>query len=162
MIRTAAQLKEHLDKLAKLGAPELRAEWSRVYGSPAPRRVSRDFLLRGIAYRLQEKMYGGLKPATVRRLKQINANLEKGLETKPPPAATLRQGVRLLREWKGETHIVEVLPDGFAWRGQTYRSLSVIARSITGAQWSGPKFFGLLDRRRRKSGDTGDLVEQLR
>lgn len=155
---TEAQLKEHLEALSKLGAPDLRAEWAKVYGTPAPRRISRDLLVRAIAYRIQEKMYGGLKPATVKRLKQIAADMEKGTETPQKPTASLREGVRLLREWNGETHIVEVVPDGFAWRGNTYKSLSVIARAITGANWSGPKFFGLRDKRRSESRNPADVV----
>jgi len=70
--------------------------------------------------------------------------------------------VRLLREWNGETHIVEVLPDGFAWRGSQYQSLSAIARTITGVQWSGPKFFWLLDKRRKESVEPEDLAAALK
>lgn len=161
MVRTSNQLKERLGELAKLGAPELRAEWTSVFGSPAPRRVSRDILLRGIAYRLQEKMYGGLKPATLKRLKRLAAEIRDGGSVAPAPSS-LRPGVRLLREWNGETQIVEVLPDGFAWRGAQYQSLSAIARAITGVQWSGPKFFGLLDKRRRESADPNDLAAALK
>jgi len=135
---TPERLKEHLDGLSKLGAPELRAEWAKVHRATAPRHISRDLLLRGIAYRLQERMYGGLKPPTLKRLQKIAADLEKEPESPPLQAAALKPGVRVLREWKGETHIVEVLAKGFAWQGETYRSLSAIARAITGTQWSGP------------------------
>ena len=164
VVKTLPQLQERLEQLAKLGAPELRAEWTSVFGRPAPRRVSRDILLRGIAYRLQEKMYGGLKPATVKRLKRLAAELRGGgaVTPAPAPAASLRPGVRLLREWNGETHTVEVLQDGFAWHGAQYRSLSAIARAITGAQWSGPKFFGLLDKQRTKVVDANYLLERLK
>jgi hypothetical protein len=157
-----AELKRHLDHLATLGAPELRAEWTRVHDRPAPRRISRDLLLRGIAYRLQEQMYGGLKPATVKKLKQIAAAMKQGGDVPIPAAPTLKPGVRLLREWNGETHIVEVVPSGFAWRGATYRSLSVIARLITGVSWSGPLFFGLRDKRRGKIIESARMLEQLR
>jgi len=160
--RTLAQLKERLEELSKLGALELRAEWTALFGSPSPRHVSRDILLRGMAYRLQEQMYGGLKPATLKRLKRLAAEFRDGGPPKPAPAASLRPGVRLLREWNGETHIVEVLPDGFAWRGAQYQSLSAIARAITGVQWSGPKFFGLLDKRRKESVDPEDLAAALK
>jgi len=142
MKMTPDQLTAHVEKLSKLGALDLRAEWARVYRATAPRHISRDLLLRGIAYRLQERMYGGLKPSTFKRLKQIAETSEKESERRSP-AGALRPGVRLLREWKGQTHIVEVLPKGFAWNGETYRSLSAIARTITGTQWSGPDFFGL-------------------
>lgn len=162
MVRTITELKDRLEELAKLGAPELRAEWTSLFASPAPRRVSRDILLRGIAYRLQEKMYGGLKLATLKRLKRLAAELRDGSSITPAPAASLRPGVRLLREWNGETQIVEVLPDGFAWRGTRYRSLSAIARTITGVPWSGPRFFGLLDKRRREPVDEKDLTAKLK
>jgi Protein of unknown function (DUF2924) len=144
----ALSLKERLAELATLGAPQLRAEWASLFGNPAPRRVSRDILLRGIAYRLQEKVYGGLKPATIKRLKRLASGVQDGGRPAPAPAASLRPGTRLLREWNGRTETVDVLQDGFEWRGTRYRSLSAIARAITGVQWSGPKFFGLLDRPR--------------
>ena len=100
----ALSLKERLEELATLGAPQLRAEWTSLFGNPAPRRVSRDILLRGIAYCLQEKMYGGLKPATVKRLKRLASGVQSGDSPAPAPAESLRPGTRLLREWDG--HIV--------------------------------------------------------
>jgi hypothetical protein len=149
VIKSDAELRAYLDRLAKLGAPELRAEWARVYKRPAPRRISRDLLLRGIAYRVQEEMYGGLEPRIVKALQRIAGAVREGRGIPETPKNELHAGVRLLREWNGQTHIVEVIPDGFAWRGKTYRSLSVIARAITGTQWSGPRFFGLHDKRPR-------------
>jgi hypothetical protein len=157
-IRNDVEFRAHLDHLAQLGAPELRAEWTRVYGRPAPRRISRDLLLRGIAYRIQEQMYGGLKPATIKRLKQIAAALKDGRDLPEAPKRELQPGTRLLREWKGQTHIVEVLADGFAWRGQTYRSITKIARLITGMSWSGPVFFGLRDKRKRATPEMKQLA----
>ena len=162
MIRTEAELKAHLDHLSTLGAPDLRAEWTRVYELPAPRRISKDLLLRGIAYRIQEKMYGGLKPATIKRLHQIAAAAKEGRGLPQTPKRELQPGARLLREWEGHTHIVEVLPDGYAWQGKTYRSLTKITRLITGTAWSGPKFFGLRDKRRRQHPDAGKLAESLK
>lgn len=162
MKMTIEQLKEHLAQLSKLGALELRAEWAKVYRANAPRHVSRDLLLRGIAYRLQERMYGGLRPSTLKRLRKIAAGLEDEPESPPLQAAALKPGVRLLREWKGETHIVEVLPKGFAWQGRTYRSLSAIARAITGTQWSGPDFFGLRDKRGREAIEPRTLIKALK
>ncbi|MDE2133254.1 MAG: DUF2924 domain-containing protein [Alphaproteobacteria bacterium] len=160
--RTLAQLKERLEEPSKLGALDLRAEWAALFGRPSPRHVSRDILLRGMAYRLQEQMYGGLKRATLKQLKRLAAELRDGGSIAPAPTALLRPGVRLLREWNGETQIVEVLPDGFAWRGAQYQSLSAIARAITGVQWSGPKFFGLLDKHRKEATDLRDLAAALK
>lgn len=162
MIRTETELKEHLDRLAKLDARELRAEWASVYRRPAPRRISHDLLLRGIAYRLQEQMYGGLTNATVKKLRKIAAVLRDGGDLPASPELELRPGARLFREWRGQTHIVEVLPQGFAWRGQTYRSLTKIAGLITGMSWSGPNFFGLHDKRRRANPDLGKLAERFK
>lgn len=159
---TPERLGEHLERLSELGALELRAEWTKVYSATAPRHISRDLLLRGIAYRLQERMYGGLKPSTVKRLKEIAAGLEQGSELKPQRASSLKPGVRLLREWQGETQIVEVLTKGFAWKGKTYKSLSAIARAITGTQWSGPEFFGLRDKRKKRSVEPDTLIEALK
>ncbi len=161
-IRNDTDLQAHLDLLAQLGAPELRAEWTRVYDRPAPGRISRDMLVRGIAYRIQEQMYGGLKPATIKRLKQIAATLKEGRDVPKAPKPEVHPGSRLIREWKGQTHIVEALPDGFAWRGKTYRSLTQIARLITGMSWSGPMFFGLRDKRSRATPETKLLAERLK
>lgn len=162
MKMTPDQLNARLDELSKLGALELRAEWTKIYRATAPRHISRDLLLRGIAYRLQERMYGGLKPSTLKRLKGIAEGLENDSKEKPLPTASLKPGVRLLREWKGETQIVEVLPKGFAWKGGTYRSLSAIARAITGTQWSGPDFFGLHNKRSKASVETGTLIKVVK
>jgi hypothetical protein len=149
MIGSDAELRAYLDRLAKLGAPLLRVEWATVYEHPAPRRISRDLLIRGIAYRVQEQMYGGLEPRIVKALCRIAEAAKEGLPVPETPRSDLQAGVRLLREWKGKTHIVEVVPNGFAWRGKTYRTLSMIARAITGTHWSGPRFFGLRDKRQR-------------
>ena len=162
MIRTEAELKAYLDHLSELGAPDLRAEWTKIYERPAPRRISRDLLLRGIVYRIQEQVYGGLKPATIKKLRQIAAAAKEGRELPAAPKRELQSGARLLREWDGRTHIVEVVADGYAWQGKTYRSLTKITRLITGTSWSGPKFFGLRDKRRRPHPDAGTLSEQLK
>lgn len=142
----AQEVKQHLAQIETYDSGALRQEWQKLYGCPAPRRVRRDLLLRAVAYRIQELAFGGLKPATVRRLKQLADKTRVGPVAPPPAAASLRPGMRLMREWNGETHVIEVVEKGFTWRGQTYPSLSAIARAITGSRWSGPQFFGLLDR----------------
>ncbi|MBS1833234.1 MAG: DUF2924 domain-containing protein [Acidobacteria bacterium] len=162
MIGNESELRAYLDRLAKLGAPDLRAEWTKVYERPAPRRISKDLLIRGIAYRVQEQMYGGLKPATVKKLKEIAAALKEGRDLPEAPKRELHPGARLIREWAGKTHIVEVMPEGFAWSGKTYRSLTEIAHLITGAHRSGPRFFGLRDKRRRPDADGERIAERLR
>ena len=104
-----------------------------------------DFIIRAISYEMQAKHYGGLRPIVVRRLDRIAG----GATEDAPKTSALDPGTRLVREWNGATHTVDVTDDGFEWRGKTYGSLSVIAREITGAVWSGPRFFGL--RRRTAS-----------
>ena len=102
-------------------------------------------MVRAIAYEMQAKCYRGLRPAVARRLDKV-----AGGETEnTPKTPALNPGTRLFREWNGATHTVDVTDDGFEWRGETYGSLSAIAWQITGARWSGPRFFGL--RRRTAS-----------
>ncbi|MEQ1801917.1 MAG: DUF2924 domain-containing protein [Gammaproteobacteria bacterium] len=132
-----------IDALQALSAPELRTHWATVFGRPAPRRVSRVVLIRAIAWELQAQVYGGLKPSVRRRLQTL-AGPTTLRQVGQRRVQALTPGTRLLREWKGQTHTVEILPDGYAWQGARYRSLSVIARTITGTSYSGPKFFGLL------------------
>src|ERR1700680_3821179 len=115
---------------------------------PPSMRLSRDLLIRGISYKLQERAYGGLSMATARKLEQAGADSLGRGAVKPAAPVSVRPGTRLLREWRGVTHMVLIHADGIEWRGQRYRSLSVVARKITGARWSGPRFFGLRRRPR--------------
>lgn len=132
-----------LKRLAGLSSGELRTEWQRLYEVAAPRCLSRDLLVRGIAYRIQERAYGGLSRALHRRLQQVEqAPIDEG-EGSSVSRCALKPGARLLREWHGGTHAVQVLENGFIYRDERFRSLSQIARLITGAHWSGPRFFGL-------------------
>ncbi len=139
-------LTEKLAALADLDAVGLRAEWRRLYRSHPPRHIRRDLLVLAIAWKLQEKVYGGLTAAQKRRLAGIAEELKKGGDLSAGPAIRLKPGLRLVREWRGETHNVLVLEDGFEWNGQRRRSLSAIAREITGTRWSGPLFFALKPR----------------
>jgi hypothetical protein len=126
---------------ASLG--ELRREWRRLYHIDAPR-ISRDLLVLGIAYRLQEIEHGGLGKATIRKLRMLAKTLRTTGRVGPTPSLTLKPGARLVREWNGRTYTVTVTEDGFDYAGTSYPSLSNIAKKITGAHWSGPRFFGLL------------------
>src|SRR5882757_9288556 len=122
---------------------ELRAEWRRLYRSEAPR-LSRDLLVRGIGYRRQEIEHGGLGKSTRRKLQTIAKALRSTGRVGPTPSLTLKPGARLVREWHSRTHTVTVTDDGFEYAGKDYSSLTKIAKKITGAHWSGPRFFGLL------------------
>ena len=100
-------------------------------------------MIRAIAYRLQEKAFGGLKPSTRRLLARV---AEEAAAESSPKSLSVRKakpGTILIREWQGKTHRVTVLGDGVSFKGKRYRSLSQVARMITGSQWSGPLFFGL-------------------
>ena len=136
-------LHQEIARLECLTIFELRGEWRRHLRMAPPMRLSRDLLLRGIAYRLQEMALGGLSKACLRRLSVAQVGPGDSTLRKPKKAVSLKPGTRLVREWHGVTHVVLVRPDGFEWQGQRHRSLSVIARAITGAHWSGPRFFGL-------------------
>jgi hypothetical protein len=135
-----------LEALCDLNPDELRKEWRVLYRSQPPR-LSRDLLIRAIAYRIQELRYGGLSKAASRKLAAlVQAGFSDG---EPPPVSPTRiqAGARLVREWNGRTHTVTVEEEGFTYAGQNYRSLSAIARDVTGARWSGPRFFGLTNKR---------------
>ncbi len=120
-----------------MGRTSLLALWQQIFDTPVPRMLSQSFLRRFIAFELQSRRHGGLS-------RQVTSILEKGPD-KPQKVASpaLKPGGRLLREWNGVTHVIDVSESGFTWNGTTYRSLSAIAREITGAHWSGPRFFGL-------------------
>ncbi len=139
----SADLSERLTALTALDAASLRAEWRRLYRSHPPKRAGRDLLARAIAYRLQERALGGLSAATKRKLRAFAKQLETGDGTAFDAGITLKPGAKLVREWGGDTYVVIALEDGFEFDGRRYRSLTKIAREITGAHWSGPRFFNL-------------------
>ena len=128
---------------AEASLDELRREWRRLYHSDAPR-ISHDLLILGIGYRLQEIEHGGLGKATRRKLRTLAKALRTTGRIGPTPGLSLKPGARLVREWHGRTHTVTVTEDGFEYAGTSYPSLTKIAKKITGAHWSGPRFFGLL------------------
>ena len=115
----------------------LIATWSDVFGTPVPKRLSSPFLRRFLAFELQTRQFGGLPKGFIDRLGRADAVKP---ETRSP---ALKPGGRLIREWNGTTHAVDVVDGGFLWNGQRFASLSPIASAITGARWSGPRFFGL-------------------
>ncbi len=130
------------DQLAELDLDALKALWSKTFTCTPPPGAKRELLVRLLAYALQERVHGGLSRA-VRKSLQAMARVDQKSATADKSAATLRLGARLIRRWNGTTHEVTVLDRGFAYRGKQYRSLTEIAQAITGAHWSGPRFFGL-------------------
>ena len=128
---------------------DLKQQWRELFGAEPPP-YNRRFLESRLAYRLQELAYGGLKPATTERLEALGEKLDGG----KPQMRRVRQndrpvaGTQLKREFRGVEHTITVLHDGYEWQGRPYRSLSAIARAITGTRWNGLLFFGLTERRR--------------
>lgn len=136
MIRDMAPLPrlEDLDGLERAG---LCALWVDLFDRPVPKSLSQPMLRRVLGFELQARRHGGLPRILLRALASAGAD-----ETSRPPHR-LRPGGRFIREWGGVSHVVDVTADGYLWQGRSYRSLSAIARAITGAHWSGPRFFGL-------------------
>jgi Protein of unknown function (DUF2924) len=138
----AQDLTRQLAALQQLSLTELRAEWRRLFRTQPPT-LSRDLVVRAIAYRLQELAHGGLARATARKLATLAEALKDDGEIRIDPGPQIKPGARLVREWRGRTHTVTVTEEGFDYAGRNYPSLTKIARAITGAHWSGPRFFGL-------------------
>jgi hypothetical protein len=122
---------------------ELRQQWRTLYKTDVSPHLSRELLVRAVAYRMQEVALGGLHPQPQRQLRQIARQFKQTGQATIRARPELKPGTRLMREWQGRTYDVLVLDDGFSWQNTRYRSLSAIARKITGTAWSGPRFFGL-------------------
>lgn len=130
-----------------MAMPELRAEWQRLYrGRILPDGMSPDLLRRCIAWRAQEKRHGGLSPARVRELDQLAERLRCDGAIDVERHHQLKPGTRLVHKWHGKVFVIEVLDQGYLFEDRHYASLTRIAREITGAAWSGPRFFGLVKR----------------
>lgn len=135
----------HDDKLAALATmspAQLRGEWLQMFKTAAPP-VCHRLLALAMSYRLQERAKGGLPAKLTREIGSMVRQMESGVEVKASASATLRPGTQLVREWRGTTHRVLLLDDCYLYRDERYGSLSEIARKITGAHCSGPRFFGL-------------------
>ena len=136
----------------QLDPARIREQWVEATGTPPPRYISRTLLMRMLADRIQVAKYGGISADLKRRLLKIADAISKGATVPDLPARKLKPGTILVRDWQGARHQVLVLDTGFAFDGQTFGSLSEIARRITGTRWSGPTFFGLNVRRKGKAG----------
>ena len=135
--------KEALSRLPELGIGELRQQWCGLYKADAPPHLSRELLVRAVAYRMQELALGSLRPEPQRQLRQIAQELKQTGAVRKRVHREPKPGTRLMRQWHGRVYEVLVFDDGFSWQGTRYRSLSAVARRITGTAWSGPLFFGL-------------------
>jgi hypothetical protein len=147
-------LQQEVAAIGDLSRAELALRWKLIYRTEPPKGVRRPLLERAIAWDIQAKVFGGLSSDTKRRLEHAIRNERQTVARDAGLVSTSTQngvgrrslaspGMRLVREWGGKTHIVEVVDSGYLWEGAIHRSLSAIARTITGARWSGPRFFGL-------------------
>ena len=140
-----AEIDGHLVDLLNRSTQELRLAWRELHRTGPPQGLSRDLLIRALAYQLQERAAGGANRALRRRLQTLAGEFAKKSRSFDP-ALVPKVGATLVRQWRGHAHTVLVRDDGFEYEGQHYRSLTVIAERITGAHWSGPRFFGLTKR----------------
>jgi hypothetical protein len=135
----AAELKE----LCGLETDELRQRWTELFGMAPSPRISMELLIRGVAHRMQEEAHGGLGKACRRQMAHLADTLREGGSIEVTQTRSFKPGTKLIREWKGKVHEVVIAGGTYIWAGKHYRSLSQIARAITGTRWSGPRFFGL-------------------
>src|SRR6202022_761427 len=142
-----AEVDGEIARLVDRSTQELRCAWPRLYHTGPPPGLSRDLIIRGLADKLQLRAHGGPTPALQRPLRVLAEDFEKGAGSFDA-GGVLKTGASLVRRWRGHTHTVLVSEDGFEYDGQRYRSLTVIAERITGAHWSGPRFFGVNKRAR--------------
>ena len=140
-------VQEDIVALGFMSLDELRDEWRRHYRRVPPSKLSRDLLVRSIAYKIQEREFGGLRPSTKRSLQSFAISGVTGPRDGRKRPAHPQPGAKLIREWQGRTYAVTIMEKGFEFDARWYRSLSEIAREITGAHWSGPRFFGLTSKR---------------
>jgi hypothetical protein len=136
------EIRALIRKLPEMAREELLSLWHENFGKPASPRLRRELILPILAYRIQERVYGGLDTESERRLKEVAAALKRpeGRQTKAAPR--FKPGSRIIREWKGETHEVLITSAGYEYRGEAFKTLSPLATRITGTHWSGPAFFG--------------------
>jgi hypothetical protein len=142
-------LEREIAALPAMNIAQLRVMWQQRLKEAPPSHVRKQLLVPILAYKLQEQAYGGLRPEIRRQLEKIAGRYRQDGKARVEPIREpkrIKPGTRLLRQWNGETHRVLVVEDGFEYEGQRYKSMSMIARKITGTRWSGPLFFGLKDR----------------
>lgn len=142
-MRDASALENEIAALPTLDLDELRARWCALYGRPTPKSFRRKFLARAVAYQMQAKAHGGLSEPTKHRLRTIAKAAAAGTFDAAMVGPRIKPGTKLVRTWHGKTHTVMALEDGFSWNGEQHGSLSAIAKTITGTNWNGWKFFGL-------------------
>ncbi len=129
-----------LPTLSKAALSDL---WKQLFDSTPPTQVRRDLMIPILAYRIQEQAFGSLGARARERLRQLSRAFEEGSDSAVAGVPRIRPGTRLVRQWGDQVHLVNVQSNGYEYQGTRYRSLSEIARLITGTRWSGPLFFGI-------------------
>jgi hypothetical protein len=153
--RTIEDVGREVAALDTLDTKALQQRWRELYRTEPPPKIQSGLLRLAVAYRIQEKAFGGLKTIYKRQMRDhLDAmrrapGTPKGVKSKSP--VRLSPGTQLMREWNGVVQIVDVVAGGFVWRDKTYRTLSAVAVAITGTKWSGPKFFGLTESQRSRA-----------
>ena len=137
------RLSEQIATLPSLNKAQLLAIWAENFSKDPPPNLRKQLMVPLLAYRMQEREFGGLSHAARRRLREVAVSLRTEKPSQERSDSDPQTGMRLLRVWRGETHEVVATGSGYDYRGQTYSSLSRIAREITGTRWSGPLFFGV-------------------
>ena len=155
-VTTETSIEDEIAHLRGLDLKGLRARWQSVLQRPAPDHLPRHLLFAIIAYRIQADRFGDLDHETRQLLdhtgaKESGAAMSARLVSFDQKRTELTPGTVLVREWDQQSQRVMVMPDGFAWQGQTYDSLSKVAFAITGTRWNGPRFFGLRDKEDRSA-----------
>jgi hypothetical protein len=150
----AEKLAQELKDLGARGDDELKERWRKLYETEPPGKIHRSLLLAAIAYRMQENALGGLKPSVRRHLLRVARSAADGRRALGYPSLSPQPGTVLVRDWGGVTHQVKMLEDGILFRSKRYKSLSEMARVITGSRWSGPLFFGHKSAAREQSHGT--------
>ena len=155
-----SSITKRLACLPKLGKPALCDLWREffkkepLFKKEPPPEIRKELMLRIVAHRLQEQEFGGLSEASCRRLRQLARAFEADPNAVVSTRTQIKPGTRLVRQWKQQVHVVEVEPEGYAYRGSRYENLSEVARLITGTRWSGPLFFGITAKQSQKSQET--------
>lgn len=137
------RLSEQIATLPSLNKAQLLVIWAANFSKDPPPNLRKELMVPILAYRMQEKEFGGLSHSARRRLREIADSLNTDKPSQERPDSAPQTGTRLLRMWRGEMHEVFATGNGYLYRGGTYSSLSKIAREITGTRWSGPLFFGV-------------------
>lgn len=148
-------IESRLAELSKLSRAALCDLWEQHFGSSAPTQLRRDLMIPILAHRIQEKAFGSLSAKTRNRLRQLAEGFPNNSEEVMASKPTLKPGTRLVREWRDQVHLVNVEANGYEYKSGRYKSLSQIARLITGTRWSGPLFFGIKSDRPDRAAQEG-------